>query len=181
LATIAGILPIIGKIWSGYPIDEIIVHVLCILIGASAAYYAQPFVQGNSDVILVVATVFTVFAGFLIAIIAVLGDPSQVPGDDWKVVETRRHSVESRTIRHIWLLMTYLVTLAILFISVILENVPDYLVLHGIKRWIEFAYLFVGISSFCLSSALPFALLRLQMQRLEETERRRTRQGITPS
>jgi hypothetical protein len=153
--------------------------IICLIVGGVGAYYAQPFARGNADIVLVVTTVFTVFAGFLVAIIAILGDPSLVPGDDWKTVENRRNNIEGRIIWHIWLFVIYLVTLAVLFISVVLEKVPCAIVSDRVKDWIEFGYLFIGTFSFCLSFALPFALLRLQMQRLdEETERRRGRQRI---
>jgi len=158
---------------------RIIFITVCLAVGAIGAYYAQPFARGNGDIVLVVTTVFTVFAGFLVAIIAVLGDPSLVPGDDWKAVENRRNSIDGRIIWHIWLFVTYLATLAVLFVSIVLEKIPCAIVSDRVKGWIEFGYLFVGIFSFCLSFALPFALLKLQMRRLdEETERRRARQGI---
>lgn len=152
---------------------------LCAAIGLVGAYYAHPYAKDNADLVLVVGTVFTVFAGFLVAIITILGDPTLVPGDDWKLVEVRRNRIERRIIQHVWLLMAYLVTIAILFVSVVLEKVPKELVSDKIKETIDFVYLFVGITSFCLSFALPFALLSGQMSRLdEETERRRAKQGI---
>ena len=53
--------------------------VTCLIVAALVAYFAQPYAEDNSDLILVVTTVFTVFAGFLVAIITILGDPSLVP------------------------------------------------------------------------------------------------------
>ena len=53
--------------------------VLCVLGGALAAYFGQPSVHKNPDLILIVITVFTVFAGFLIAIITIIGDPIMIP------------------------------------------------------------------------------------------------------
>jgi len=45
------------------------------VLGAVAAYFGHPFVRNNQDSLNVLVTVFTVLAGFLIAIIAVLCDP----------------------------------------------------------------------------------------------------------
>ena len=75
----------------------------CFVIGAVAAYYRQPYVRENSDAVLIVTTVFTVFAGFLVAIITILGDPSLVPEGSWRLVEQRRESIHNRIISHIYL------------------------------------------------------------------------------
>ena len=44
-------------------------------LAAIAAWYGQPYVHHNSDFVVIVVTVFTVFAGFLIAIITILRRP----------------------------------------------------------------------------------------------------------
>jgi hypothetical protein len=151
----------------------------CLAVAGIAAWYAQPYVGDNSDVVLVVTTVFTVFAGFLVAIITILGDPSLVPPGSWQIIENRREMIEQRIIWHIYLLILYLVTIALIFTSVILRKVPVGIVSEAAKAWIDRAYLFFGIFSFLLSFALPSALHRTQMNRLnEETERRRKAVGL---
>ncbi len=151
----------------------------CFAIGAAAAFYCQPYVKDNSDAVLIVTTVFTVFAGFLVAIITILGDPSLVPSGSWRLVESRRESIEHRIIWHIYLFGLYLVTIGLIFVSSIIKKAPNEIVSMDWKVWIDRAYLFFGVGSFLLSFALPFALHKLQMDRLDrEIERRRREAGI---
>jgi hypothetical protein len=49
---------------------------VCFTVGGFAAVYAQPYVHDNADALLVITTVFAVFAGFMVAIISILGDLS---------------------------------------------------------------------------------------------------------
>ncbi len=147
---------------------------LCMIAGAVGAYYCQPFVDPNSDAILIIITVFTVFAGFLVAIIAVLGDPALLPEGSWRAAESRRDTVERRLIWHSWLFTAYLVTIALLFVGVMLSKVQLAANHMWIKEWIERGYLFIGITSFLLSLALPWTLTTIQRRRVDaEIERRR--------
>jgi hypothetical protein len=151
----------------------------CLLVAVLVACWAEPYADQNSDLILFVTTVFTVFAGFLVAIITIIGDPSLVPGGSWRLVEHRRDSIEQRIVWHIYLFLCYLVTIAFIFVSVIFEKVPKEIISESVKAWIARGYLFFGVFSFLLSFALPFALHRVKMSRLDqETERRRQSEGI---
>jgi hypothetical protein len=63
---------------------------ICISIGGVSAYYVQPYIGNNTDVVLIVATVFSVFAGFLIATIAIIGDPIMIHEGSWRIAEAGR-------------------------------------------------------------------------------------------
>lgn len=144
----------------------------CIIGGLLAAYYAQPYADGNSDAVMIVITVITVFAGFLIAIIAVIGDPAMIPEGSWRIAEGGRTKIEQQLVKHTVLFIFYLITIGLLFVGVILskafEGESEW------KVWIERAYLFCGVTSFLLTFALPFSLFRMQRDRYDkETERRR--------
>ena len=152
----------------------------CCLIGALAAYYVQPYAQSNSDLTLIIITVFTVFAGFLIAIITIIGDPIMIPEGSWRIPELHRDRMEAMLFWHIVLFCLYLLTIGLLFVGVILERALDH---HNLWRlWIERAYLFLGVTSFLLTFLLPSSLLRTQRARYDaETERRRRQAGIGSS
>jgi hypothetical protein len=151
----------------------------CLALGAVGAYYAQPYMHHNADAVLIIVTVFTVFAGFLIAIITIIGDPIMIPEGSWRIAEGGRDRMERRLVWHIVLFVLYLVTIGLLFTGVILDkalNEHD-----GLKMWIERAYLFVGIASFFFTFALPAAQLEKQRARYDaETERRRRAARIPP-
>lgn len=148
-------------------------------ISALIAYFGQPFIHGNDKAVNIVVTVFTVFAGFLIAIITVLGDPSNMLPGDWKIAENERSRIDRRLIRHTWLFAAYLITIALIFMSSLVEKmafpwVPDVLV------WIERTYLWTGVFAFTLSMFLPKMLLDLQRERVDhEIENRRNDAGLS--
>lgn len=144
---------------------------------SAAAYYGQPLVRHNNDAVMMIVTVTTVFAGFLIAIVAVLGDPSMIPDGTWRSAELRRDAVENRLIVHLWLFVIYLITIAFLFVSVLLQKAT------GIDEewhvWIERLCLFFFTASFLFTLALPRALWKLQLARFDaEIDRRRQNVGL---
>jgi hypothetical protein len=157
----------------------VIVIIGCAVLGGVGSRFAQPYVGHNSDVVLVVVTIFSVFAGFLIATITIIGDPVMIREGSWRIAEGGRNSMRSRLIWHIALLFLYLMTLGVLFLGVILDKALD----DGsaVRQWVEYGYLFLGITSFLLTFALPVALLRMQQERYDaEIERRRDASGIRP-
>ena len=126
----------------------------------------------------VMITATTVFRKFLVAIIAVLGDPAMIPDGSWQIAEMRRDNIENKLYAHSWLFVFYLITIGLLFVSV-LVNKADCNVSLIWKIWIERAYLFFGISSFLLTFGLPAALLKLQLARVDTLiKQRRNRAGL---
>jgi hypothetical protein len=152
----------------------------CLICGGFAAYYGQPLAHENADSLLIIITVMTVFAGFLVAIITILGDPAMIPAGSWRVAELRRNSIEARLITHIWLFIFYLISIGFLFTGALLNKAPDAVVSMEWKIWIERLYLFFGVSAFLFTFGLPIALLKFQIGRIDaEIERRRHDAGIS--
>ena len=152
---------------------------ICTSIGVVGAYYGQPYTSHNADVVLIIVTVFSVFAGFLIAIITIIGDPIMIEEGSWRIAEGGHNAMRRRLFAHIALFILYLVTIAALFVGAILDKALD---AHSISKMIvEWVYLFLGITSFMMTFALPASLWSMQKARYEaEIERRRTQAGITP-
>jgi hypothetical protein len=150
---------------------------VCAIIGAIGAYYAQPYASHNSDIVLIIVTVFSVFAGFLIAVITIIGDPIMIREGSWRVAEVGHDTMRSRLFSHIGLFILYLVTISALFIGVIIEKACPH---SAVKVIVEWLYLFFGITSFLLTFALPASLWNMQKARYEaEIERRRSQSGIS--
>src|SRR5579875_1271523 len=112
-----------------------------------AAYFGAPLMDENPDAIVVIVTVITVFAGFLVAIIAVLGDPAMVPEGSWHKAELRHSSLEALVRRHTVLFYAYLLALGLLFFWVLLRKEPDAIVAHWVKQSVEYVLLFFAILS----------------------------------
>ena|SRR6185437_442441 len=159
---------------------RLIFAIFCIGVGAWGAYAAQPFMHHNADAVLIIITVFTVFAGFLIAIITIIGDPIMVPEGTWRLAEGGREKMERRLVLHIVLFTAYLITIGLLFAGSILDKALGDEE-STLKLWIERAYLFVGISSFLFTFALPSALLEMQRARYDAEIERRRREARIPA
>jgi hypothetical protein len=151
----------------------------CILASVAAAYYGQPFTHENPDAILVIITFTTVFAGFLVAIITLVGDPGLIPEGSWRTAENRRKNIEARLLTYAWLFVVYLTAIGLLFVGALLNKAPEHAVSMEWKTWIDRLYLFFGILSFFLTFGLPKALWKHQLARIDaEIERRRKKAGI---
>jgi hypothetical protein len=151
----------------------------CVVMGGVGAYFVHPYVSHDSDIVIIVVTIFSVFAGFLIATIAIIGDPRMIHEGSWRIAEAGREKMQRRLSWHISLLFIYLLTLALLFAGVVLQKaLPCQSV---IKDIVEAGYLFFGISGFLLTFALPIALRKMQQEMYDaEIERRRKAEGINP-
>src|SRR5580698_9549501 len=138
-----------------------LVFIICsAALAAIAAWYGQPYVHHNADFVVIVVTVFTVFAGFLIGVITILGDPSMIPDGSWRIAEVRRDNIEKRLITHLWLFILYLLSIGLLLAGVLVQGALDER--NIVRIWIECLYLFFAVFSFLLSFALPFGLMKLQ-------------------
>jgi hypothetical protein len=151
----------------------------CFVVGALCAYVASPFIVKNDAAINIFVTVYSVLAGVLIAVIAVLGDPALLPAGSWQTAEAHRDSIDKRLIRYTWLFGLYLVTVAAIFVSTLLRDAPDDVVGVDAKEWMNLIYLWLGISAFLLSLALPKMLMEIQRARVDaEIGDRRRNQGM---
>jgi uncharacterized membrane protein len=156
----------------------VILLFICAIAG-TGAYLGEPLVRDNSDAITILITVFTVFAGFLVAIITIVGDPALIPGGSWRIAEARRDDIESRLLRQMWLFVLYLIAIVLLFVGVLLREAAVETVSLAIKVWIARAYLFFGFLSFIITFALPASLIELQRARIDaEIARRRNEVGL---
>lgn len=153
-----------------------------VILSADAAYLGQPLIRDNPEAIMIIATVMTVFAGFLVAIIAVLGDPTMIPRGSWRIAEVRHKQLETAVIRNTWLFYIYLTAIGLLFLGVLVRKSPDTWLMLRVKDGLEFAYLFFASLAFLFTLRLPVALGKIQLARSDaEIEARRAADGIKPT
>jgi len=153
--------------------------ILSFVGGLVFANLAAPWVYNNETAINILITVYTVFAGFLVAIIALVGDPALIPKGSWRIAEHNRENLNNRLIRYSYLFWLYLITIAIIFVGVLFKDAPESFIGADGKQWIARTYLFFGISAFLLSLGLPKALKDSQEARIDqEIENRRKNESI---
>lgn len=151
--------------------------ILAVIAGMAVAWIGQPLIQDNDQAVNVIVTVFSVLAGFLVAIIAIVGDPVLLPPGTWRAAEMERSKLQNRLVRHKWLFILYLLTLGLIFLALLLKEQDPRLIV-----WLERGFLFLGTVSFVLSLRLPGALMGVQSERIDAViEHRRRQDGIGDS
>ncbi|QDC00349.1 hypothetical protein [Mesorhizobium sp. 8] len=133
----------------------------CIAAGVAAFIWGGDLIRGNERATGVIVTVFSILAGFLIAVMTLLGDQSMLPGG-WRMGAANRNRIKAKMTRQKWLFCLYLVTLAIIFASSLLRGRCEDVVI-----WMERVYFGLATTAFALSFGLPWTLMAIQMDRLD--------------
>lgn len=139
-------------------------------IGGAVGWLGQPLVHGNSDATGVLVNTFSILAGFLIAVMTILGEPSLYRGRSWRSDAVRRSNVYNRLVRQRFVFHLYLTTLGLIFLSTLLSKVDPatHLWVPQALLWTERLYLGAGTFAFLISFKLPTTLMAIQIARFEE-------------
>lgn len=136
-----------------------------VAVSAVIGWYGQPFVHGNDEARGVIVNVFSILAGFLITVMTLLGEPGLYRGRTWRSDAVKRSNVYQRLVRHKWLFISYLIVLALVFLTTIVaKREPD----GRLVTCLEGLYLGFATSAFIYSLMLPSRLLSLQLARFDE-------------
>ena len=160
-----------------FPFDwrKVIFMALAISFSLAFSKTGQPLIHGNQPAIDVIVTVFSILAGFLAAIIAIIGDPASMPKGSWRVAEAKMPSIEDKINKQKWLFTGYLVTLGLIFVSLLAAKANV-----RISAFLEHVYLFLSSVAFIYSLKLPGFLSRIQRERVNEEIEARRRLAIPP-
>lgn len=143
------------------------------LAGVGAYRFGGHLVQDNTEALDVIVTLFSILAGFIIAIMTLLGDESLRPGG-WRRARVDADKVKRRLDRQQQLFWLYLFTLSLILASkVIKKPLPD------IGHELEKASFGFAVMALLLSFALPIALRSAQLARIESAvDEKRERAGL---
>ncbi|TWD54558.1 hypothetical protein FB480_103470 [Agrobacterium vitis] len=129
--------------------------------GIAAAWFGQDLIHDNDDARDLIVTVFSILAGFLIAVMTLLGDQSLLPGS-WRFAQLQRDNIRAKLIRQKWLFYFYLITLSLIFIRTLIgTRAPE------LASWLERVYFGFATSSFIFSFLLPSTLMQVQSDRID--------------
>jgi hypothetical protein len=145
-----------------------------LIIGGIVAFIGQPLIHGNDTAINVVVTIFSILAGFLVAILAMVGDPLLLPLGSWRSAELSREKIDKKLTRHKILFELYLYSLAFIF-AALLTRLSN----PNLTIWFERIFLFFSTIAFIVSFRLPKILMDSQRQRIDAIiKERRKNSGI---
>ncbi|BBA71746.1 hypothetical protein [Geobacter sulfurreducens] len=137
--------------------------VFALLAGVAAAFFGQPFIHGNERAINVIVTAFSILAGFLVAIMTIIGDPGLFANRSWRYAEVARKNLRNRLTRQKWMFILYLITLSLILLASLIEKTCPL-----VAVWLERVYLGTAVMAFILSFGLPSALMNIQLARHDE-------------
>ena len=140
-----------------------------------AAWHGYDFVKVKGEATDIIVTVFSILAGFIIAIMTLLGEQALPPGN-WRIAELNRSSIIGRLTRQKWLFYTYLAVLCIIFVTALLRG-QEQLISAGWIALLERSYFGLSVFAFLMSFRLPAALLNIQLTRIDtiiEAKRKKT-------
>lgn len=162
-----------------------------LLISGFLAFSLQPFF--NDKTIDVLVNIYSILAGFLIGIIALIGDPASLSTGSWRIAEASSNNVVRGLQGTKNLLSLYLLTLFLVFlytlgsIDILLQVLVDKKIeiddlpvtLYRVKDMFELLILFFALMAFIYSFKLPSKLFEIQQIRMsKEIESRREAANI---
>lgn len=130
----------------------------------AGAYYAQPLIHNNKDAADVLVNVFSILAGFLVAVMTIMGEPVYYRKRTWRYNQSSRRNYIKSLIRHKDLFHSYLITLALIFASRLVDGEQHPL----FQLWLERGFLFFAFLAFAFSITLPDKLISKQLERFDD-------------
>lgn len=147
---------------------KIAITVAICAMSALSAWFLQPSYHDNANAIMVAATVFSVLAGFLIAVIAITADERSLRGRNWRQDVVYLELIRRDVRRHRNLFVLYLLVLLLVFVGSMDLPWPVFA-----QVWLERVLLFLAICALLVSFQIPGYLMRRHVSRLEELIRER--------
>jgi ABC-type Na+ efflux pump permease subunit len=141
---------------------RIVYFIFALATGIVAAVFGASWIHENSDARSVIATAFSVLAGFLVAVIAVQADERMIRGASWRSDFYRLQDVKRRLSRHRDTFQLYLLVLMLVFVLSLRIAMP-----HWLQNLLERGTLFLAVVAFILSFRIPEHLMRGYIEHLE--------------
>ncbi|WP_429216728.1 hypothetical protein [Aeromonas veronii] len=152
---------------------------LSIVVSSLFSYFLQPLVKGSSLDVLV--NIYSILAGFLIGVIALIGDPSSLPTGSWRIAEhasknTFRSLNSTKNLLHAYFITSLLIFIyKLVFIDgfdIVNKITPFGMDIHEYvitaKVFMEHSILFFSSIAFIYSLKLPGKLFSIQQARVSK-------------
>jgi hypothetical protein len=139
---------------------------LFVSISASAylTYKFGSYFDNGTDAISIVATIFSILAGVLMALISILGDPSMIIDSTWRTASLKIEENQRELHRKNDIFVVYIALLCSLFLFEITPKTE-----YKLYSAVQHVSFFLAIFSFFASFSLPFSLMNIQRKRLNNT------------
>lgn len=164
----------VGIDWSRIAWGRLLKGALYACISVASAYLLQPWFHKNDSAFNVLITVFSILAGFIVVVTALVADDRALRGENWRQDVRLMKTIKHQLYRHYWSFQAYLAVLVLLFFLTLAPELPGWLQLS-----VEYAAIGVGMFVFLLSFSLPMQLMKRQIETLNTAikDRRKSEDG----
>jgi hypothetical protein len=135
---------------------------VAIVVSCAVGWFFQPAIAHNANAVNTVVTIFSILAGFLIAMITLIAEPTLKQAKNWQELQLMKKTVQRKLFRQTLLFFLYLGTLGLALGTFL---VPDSQT--ELQSWVETAFLGLATFVFLASFDLPGSLMRIQMDRYD--------------
>lgn len=143
---------------------KVILLIACLILAMGFAWYFQPKYHGNGNAMTVLVTVFSILAGFLIAVMAIVANDRALRGRTWKQDVYYLEKIKRDLVGHKFLFYIYLAVLVLAFLAELNLGWPALT-----QKTVEIILLFLSCLAMLLSFSLPGRLTKQHIEDLEKT------------
>jgi peptidoglycan/LPS O-acetylase OafA/YrhL len=155
---------------------KVLLAVFYALIAAFFSWQFQEQYHNNSNALTVLVTVFSILAGFLIAVMAIVGNERALRGRNWRQDTFYLVQIRRDLKRHAALFYLYLAILALAFLASLNLGWPN-----NFQIGVECFLLFLACVAMLFSFSLPGQLTKRHIKDLEMVIRTRQEEEIRQS
>lgn len=142
---------------------KVAMYVFALAASSAFSYFAQPRYHSNGNALTVLTTIFSIMAGFLIAVMAIVSDDRVLRGPTWRHDTAHLEFVKRDLLRHRMMFSLYLSVLCLAFVGAM--SVPQG---SELATWLERVLLFLACFAMLWSFRLPSYLARRHLSRLDQ-------------
>lgn len=158
-------------------VRKVVFSILSIALSAVAAFFFQDKYHNNSNALTILTTVFSILAGFLIAVFAIVSDERALRGKSWRSNVAELEMIKRELRAHRRLFSLYLVVLTLAFVVSL-----DFAWPLKMQLRIEYGLVFLASMAMISSFRLPGYLMARHMEALDRViESRKAEQIKIPS
>ncbi|MGM0913753.1 MAG: hypothetical protein ACQEXC_00485 [Pseudomonadota bacterium] len=159
-----------AEITSGPRISKrkVAMEVVSVVIAVLAGWLLQPWYHCSDDATSVLVTVFSILAGFLAAVMAIVANDRVLRGRNWRQDTYYLREIRRELVRHSVTFYVYLAVLVLAFLTSISSTWPLW-----VQQWTEHGLLFFATLGIFHSFQLPKILSRKHVTAMEKEIRRR--------
>lgn len=158
-------------------IRKVTIFIIIIVFSGIISYFAQPHIHGNEKAVDLIINVFSILAGFLVAIMTLFSDFSINNETNWREVSLQKQTIRVRAAKNKHLFYCYLIVLVFVFISILFAKSEGYLY-QEIVKYAEYIYLYFASIALGYSLFLPNKIYQLQKEKLDNAIKERKPENL---